>query len=236
MRLESTFRDYFDWAFGNDGPVFRRVGGNTGPAKREQLRLLEAAGFLVPPHGPVADVLGSWWEAEQKWVKAVVAYTDEMAHCGEGKEVWWKQCPALNMQPKMGYDPQNERARRNLEVYCSAFVGAHPQLIAGLQPAVSIRRLQIGRHVFWVEYRSTESWMSNVGDGTCEVIGVEMDAGYHPHVRRPLFAVDFVLGREMYAVDLNYGPGVRGSGVEHLLPAPDAVRAIEDWHKEFGVD
>jgi hypothetical protein len=228
MRLVSTFRDYYDHAFDGQGEAFHRVGGNVGPPKREQFSLLTAAGFKVPPHGTVGEVLESWWEAEQTWVKAVVAYTDESAHCAEGKTVFLHG--QLKSNPDMGA-PGGDRYWRERAMYCSAFVGNYYQTF---NRGCSIRRLQVGPHVFWVEYRSTESWMSNYGDGTAEVVGVEMDAGYHPHLRHPLFAVDFVLGKEMYAVDFNTAPGIRGSGVEKHLPAGEAVRAIEAWHEGPG--
>ncbi len=228
MRIHSTFRDYYDiWADGT-GPVLQRVGGNSGPTKREQFRILEEAGWLTPPNGVVGEILDSWWEAERQRVKWVVAYTDETAHCTEGKEVWWKQCASLNRQPKMGYDAQNERANRNYrEVYCSAFVGSYPQFVAGNQKSTSLRYLQVGPHVFWIEYSSTESWMSNYGDGDIQVVCIELDKGYHPKIRLPLFAVDFVLGREMYAVDFNTAPGIRGSGVEKVLSGKDCCQALE---------
>lgn len=230
MRLKSTYRDYYDWAFGRDGPVYLRVGGNTGPPKREQFRLLSEGGFRVPPHGLVKDVHGTWWEDEKKCVRWVVAYEDEMAHCAEGKRVIGSD--QLKWQPVMGRCSHNDERDRLAELYCTAFCGSYPQTFTG--GAVSWRRLQVGRHVFWVEYRSAAGWLSNFGDGTCEVVGVEMDAGYHPHFRSPLFAIDFVVGREMYAVDLNYGPGIRGSGVEKLLPAELVVRSIEEWFEEVG--
>lgn len=233
MRLKSDFGDYYDWAFGRDGPVFERVGGNTGPPKREQFRLLEQGGFSTPPHGLVPEVLDSWWEGEKTWVKHVVAYTDESAHCTEGKVVYgrdqFKTNPCMNCPGGDYY--WRERSERD-RLYCSAFVGSYH--MAASRGGCSLRRLQIGPHVFWVEYRSTESWMSNYGDGECFVVGVEKDAGFHPFFRRPLFAIDFVLGREMYAVDLNYGPGVRGSGVEKILSGPEVVRAVTSWHEEFG--
>lgn len=228
MILRSTFYDYYDGDFGQTGPVFRRVGGNSGPPKREQFRLLEAAGFRTPPHGLVGDVYYSWWEAEREWVRAVVAYEDESAHCGEGKVFVSER--EIKVTPSMGGNRPDELRRNHLVgLYCSAFVGPRYRPTS----ATSWRRLQIGPHVFWVEYRSATSWMSNV-DGECEVIGVEMDAGFHPHIRRPLFAIDFVLGREMYAVDLNYAPGVRWSGVENHLPGPAAVAAIQAWQDAFG--
>lgn len=222
MRLVSTFRDYYDPFFDGRGDEFVRTGGNVGPAKSEQLHILESLGFATPPHGRVEDVLDSWWEAERTWVRWVVAYTDPAAHCGEGKELFNRG--RIRSNPDMSGRPRFTRERA---LFCTAFVGD-----PFARPAVSWRRLQVGRRVFWVEYTSTASWMSNVGDGTCVVIG---DAGVWPDGPYPLWAVDFVLGREMYAVDLNTAPGIRGSGVEKVLGGPEVVSEIEGWfarHKE----
>ena len=229
MRLESDFRDYYDPAFDNDGPVFSRKGGNVGPAKREQFKILELAGFLTPPHGLVGEVMGMWWESEKLWVRAVVAYTDEMAHCGEGKRVYRES--ELKSNPDMG-SPGGDRYWRERKLYCSAFVGN--QKLPDYEKSLSWRRLQVGKHVFWIEYTSKESWMSNVGEGDCQVIGFEMNAGYHRKIKLPLFAVDFVLGREMYAVDFNTAPGIRGSGVEKLMTASQVVGAIKEWYADEG--
>ena len=229
LRLKTNYYDYYDLAFnyGYEGPVYERIGGNTGPTKREQFRILEGAGFLTPPNGLVGAVLGEWWESENQRIKAVVAYTDEQAHCGEGKRlIRWGE---LKSNPDMG-SPGGDRYWKEKQLYCSAFVGDQLYQPTGL----SWRRLQIGRHVFWVEYQSAVSWMSNV-DGDCRLIGTEWDVGFHQSINRPLFAVDFVLGKEMYAVDLNYGPGIRGSGVEDVLPAKRVVESIAEWFDEFGV-
>jgi hypothetical protein len=114
-------------------------------------------------------------------------------------------------------------------LFCSAFVGSYPKVCGG--GSSSIRRLQIGPHVFWIEYTSKESWMSNVGDGDIAVIGVERDAGYHS-IRLPLFAIDFVLGKEMYAVDLNVSPGIRGSGVEKYIKPYEVLEALEQSYRD----
>jgi hypothetical protein len=228
MKLVSTFHDYYDPFFDGRGRVFERTGGNVGPPKREQFSLLTAAGYMVPPHGTVGEILGGWWDGEQKWVKHVVAYTNEQAHCGEGKVVFGEG--QLKSNPDMGA-PGGDRFWRERALYCSAFVGDYYQRFGR---GCSVRRLQVGPHVFWVEYRSTESWMSNVGDGSCEVVGVEKGVGFHPAIPLPLFAIDFVLGKEMYAVDFNSAPGIRGSGVEKYLPGPEAVEAIEGWFAHEG--
>jgi hypothetical protein len=210
MRLESTFRDYYDPFFDGKGDVFRRIGGNVGPTKREQFALLMAADYEVPPHGLFEDLIGEYWEAEDWTIERCVVYDDETAHCGEGKR--------MSRRVMEEFD-------RSTGKFACAFVG-DPNA-----NGVSHRLLQVGPHRFWIEYRSNESWMSNVGDGSCETFAVEKGVGYHPHLPYPLFAIDFVLGKDMrqYAVDFNTAPGIRGSGVEKFLSGPEAVEAIEGW-------
>ena len=225
MKLVSTFIDYYDHFFDREGPVFVRAGGSTGPSRREQHLLLERAGFLVPPRGYVGEVMGSPWEAEGiSRIQVVVAYTDEMAHCTEGKRVFTEG--HLRSNPHMGA-PGGDRYWKEHQLYCTAFVGGMSAWAQSYRGVCSLRRLQVGPHAFWIEYRSTEGWMSNHGDGSATVVGVEKDSGYHPAIRYPLFAIDFVLGREMWAVDFNTSPGIRGSGVEKHLSAPQAVEAIK---------
>lgn len=178
-------------------------------------------------------MMDSWWEEERQYVKWVVAYTDETAHRGEGKQVYQKW--QLKSNPHMGM-PGGDRFWRERQLYCSAFVGCYPQVVCGNQSAVSWRRLQVGRHVLWLQYSSVASWMSNVGEGSIEVIGVELDAGYHAAIRLPLFAIDFVIGREMYAVDFNTAPGMKGAGVERVLSAWDVCDALEGALVDLGAD
>lgn len=221
MKLRSTFFDCYDLAFNNEGPVFHRIGGHTGPSKREQFRLLEAAGYLTPPHGILDDVAGTRWESECRYVREVVVYEDENAHCTEGKR--------LLRQGEYKFDGCLSRLNeiyRLGRLYCSAFLRESWGL--------SWRHLQVGPHVFWIEYRS-QNWMSNL-DGECQVIGVELNKGLHPYFRRPLFAIDFVIGKELYAVDLNYAPGIRWTGVENIISDHEIVRAIEDGFNHFGGD
>ncbi len=223
MKLTTDFRDYYDWAFDGTGHEFVRIAANAGPNKREQFRILENAGFKIPPVGPL-DELADMYEWAEGRIRYVVAYTDETAHVGEGKELWsinkWKSNPHMS---------GNRRHVEKWATFCSAFVEG-PR-------GVSWRRLQVGPHVFWIEYRSDDDWRSNCGAGDIELLECQMDAGYHPTIRLPLFAVDFVHGaKDMYAVDFNVAPGVSGSGVQRVLPAEDAVRAIEDAHAFFGAN
>ncbi len=188
-----------------------------GPDKQEQLSLLEKAGFAVPPHGLVGDVMGTWWEAEKKWIRWVVAYEDVKAHCGEGKVVLCHN----RMRSDQSCLTKHAELYRQECLFCTAFVGS-----PHAQPSVSWRLLQIGVHRVWLEYTSKTDWRSNYGDGDISVIGTELNAGRYPRLDFPLFAVDFVPGKELWAVDLNVSPGMRGTGVENILSSKQVVEAI----------
>lgn len=179
----------------------------------------------MPLCGTVDEVGGAWWEAEGHVVRWLVAYEDEYAHCAQGKR--------LLAETHYRFDGNVSRLPELYRVgslFCTALVGRVPR-----RPATSLRRLQVGPHVFWVEYESTESWMSNSGDGRCSVVGQEWDAGYHPVVRLPLWAADFVWGKSgLYAVDFNTAPGCRGTGVEKLLPADRACEVLEQALVDLG--
>jgi hypothetical protein len=212
MKLKTDFRDYYDHSFDGTGDTFVRVATDAGPDKREQFRIMKDAGFKTPPHGEMDDVLGTWWQ--EGTITTVVEYTDLLAHVGEGKELFsltslWEGCDTSR--------------------FCSAFVPG-PR-------GVSWRRLQVGRHVFWIEYTSEMDWRSNCGEGDIELLESKLNAGYHPHIRLPLFAIDFVhRAKDMYAIDFNIAPGIRGSGVEKVLSSWDAVEAIETAVIRFDAD
>lgn len=90
----------------------------------------------------------------------------------------------------------------------------------------SWRYLQIGDKIFWLEYFSRDDWRSNCGDVEVHTLA-QMEDGYHKHIKHPLFAVDFVWGDTLYAIDFNIAPGVAGTGVENILPAKQAADAIK---------
>jgi hypothetical protein len=217
MKLVSNFRDYYDYAFDGAGKTFTRTGGNVGPSKREQFLIMASAGFKVPPHGTVGEILDRWWFEENRWIRHVVAYEDPMAHCTEGKRI----LSHVDFQHLGSLVTGGTESWRLSQLYASAFVG-HP----AVRPSVSWRRLQIGRHVFWLECVGDDSWMSNFGEGSWKVIGQE--SGLHRIIIEPLWAVDFVLGKEMWAVDYNTAPGLRGTGVDNIMSGKEIVQAIEE--------
>jgi hypothetical protein len=245
VSLRSTWREYYDNYFdppSDDAVVFDRTGGHTGPPKRDQFRLLEEAGFQTPPHGLVGDVMNRSWPEEYQdsvggpsWapINLVVVYDDETAHCAEGKRLL-RKCQ-ITSNPHMGM-PGGDRYWREKQLYCSAYV--HPKGYRGVpvEKAESLRLLQVGPHTFYLLYTSEASWMSNDGEGDVDLVDYRLNAGFHPVVKKPLWAVDFAPGRAgLYAVDFNVAPGMRGTGVNRVLGGAqvvDAVRAFYEAHPE----
>jgi len=211
VRLMSDFWDYYDHHFDGYGAqtVFERK--STGGMNRcQMLEYLQSLGLRVPVFGSVRDV---YEQLRRKHgsvtgfdiIAEVVVYLDEMAHRGEGKV--------------------KLLLRDAVEKYPDRLAAEYiPALPSGL--GVSWRYLQVGDKRFWLEYVSRDDWRSNCGDVQIRVLSRERD-GYHERIRHPLFAVDFVPANGLYAVDFNTAPQIRGTGVEHLLSACEAAKAIK---------
>jgi hypothetical protein len=215
LRLLSDFSDYYDhWFDSGAGCANLRRYSTDGVGRFEQLYFMGRAGIKVPAYGVVRSLLGDVPrygapEAEphrvSKRATKLVVYTDDMAHCGEGKVL-------------VSLDEAMERYPDNVAT----------EYIEGC-PGVSWRYLQVGVHCFWIEYKSRDDWRSNCGDVKMQVVGEGTGWGSLP--RLPLFAIDYVIGDELYAVDFNVAPGVRGTGVERILSPKQAAESIvEAYH------
>lgn len=220
MKLTSDFHDYYDHCFDGIGDEFVRIAVDAGPDKPEQFNIMKAAGFKTPPYGTLDELydIGYWDEGR---ISMVVAYTDVNKHVGEGKELWsidkWKTNPDMSGV---------KRNADKWDTFCSAYVDG--------PYGISWRMLQVGKHVFWIEYNSDTDWRSNCGEGDINLLEYQMDKGYHPYIKLPLFAIDFIHGKkDMYAIDFNISPGVRGTGVEKVLTADKFVDAIELAFQDF---
>lgn len=218
MKLVSDFCEAYDYHFNNNGPIFRRV-TTDGLNKPDQFTFLLNAGFSVPPHGLVEDVRNQWWGQEGIWVDNVVAYDDLNAHCGEGKTLLTRQ----TFHNLGGRQDTGRELYRLCKLFCSAYLGKYTHV----RPSVSWRLLKIGPHTFWLEYRSFDDWRSNCGDVDIQVIDVKLNEGPHSTIKLPLFAIDFVIGKEMWAVDFNIAPGIRGTGVERYLSGKQIADALQ---------
>lgn len=193
LRLVSDFNNFYDAWFDLEGPALYRL-TNSGLDKRNQFKFMESIGLKCPRHGLVKDM--DFLSLDD----SVVAYWDEMAHAGDGKEKY-TYSHALKYYPNL---------------YCSEFVQGHP--------GCSERYLFIGNRCFRYSYRS-EDWRSNV-DSTIsepdEVFGYELRKTFN----NPLCAFDFV---GWLAIDFNIAPGLNGFGLEKLISGLEVVKELKKF-------
>lgn len=218
VRIKTNFIDYYDHWFDREGYIFERR-SNGGMSRRDMFVFLAQHGFNVPSYGTPAVIyhsLGSQGSNPEKESPIkVVVYLDQQAHRGEGKLLV----------------PLEYAAKEYPELLCSLY---YP----GADGAESIRYLQIGDLHVWLKYISLD-WRSNVEPEITILSTIQK--GYHPTINLPLFAIDFVCGNarnserktslddvfdSWIAVDFNISPGIRGTGVENVLPAKEAAEAI----------
>lgn len=158
----------------------------------------------------------------------VVVYTDQMKHSGDGK---------LLMTLR--------RAREEYpEHLCSLFVETSEEEYK----ATFYKLLVIGdqRLFFRVDSindkKDQDSWGSNNSNNTVTLL--EMDI--FPQSYRPLFSVDFVAYHNtefmnkpidsfilsksrLFAIDLNWAPGMSGLRVDEMLSGENIVSLLESW-------
>lgn len=190
-----------------------------GLSRKGQFDYLAACGIKVIPHGSLEYLFNlPYWEEEKQWVDEAVLYEFD-AHCGQGKRVIqrsyvkWDGClsrEALFGERMKQFGSTYLRTRGNGYLSCS------------------LRHLQIGPHEFWIEYQSKDDWRSNCGEGSCEVVGYTLNKGFHPTIKKPLWAIDYVCGRNAWAVDFNVSPGVFGTGVEKILSSKQVADSIKE--------
>jgi hypothetical protein len=194
MQLDSDFRDWYDHAFERTGPVFKRH-SNSGLSRPEMFEYLQNLGMDVPTHGSVQQVVDYYCKdpdsIEALMVRhnllQLVVYTDERAHCGEGKIL-------LDVRDALERYPHH---------FCSQYIPATAQGFGS-----SLRYLQVGERKWWLRYTSFDDWRSNAGDVEVQIL-CEEKPGYHPHIHEPMFAVDFIRSAaKAYAVDFNIAPGL----------------------------
>lgn len=211
IRLISDFVDYYDHWFDiyDASIVFERM-SRGGMSRPDMLSFLKSLGLKVPFFGRVKNVYEYMLCKYDHIPYAdsiafVVVHLDERAHCGEGK---------INV-------PLNEAIEKYPDRFGVEYIPAQP---SGL--GLSWRYLQVGDKIFWLQFASKNDWRSNCGEVDIKILSQEKD-GYHKRIKYPLFAVDFIPADNLYAVDFNISPQIRGTGVEELLPAREAAEAIK---------
>lgn len=197
LKLESDFRDWYDWAFDSKGDVvFRRV-TTDGMSRREMLCFLEKAGFNPPRHG--------FFESMVECDK-IVLYTDERSHRGDGKKI--VSVKEILKEGKFGdYE----------EYYCSEYIEG---------PPVSTRLLQIGWMGWMLEYKSDDEWRSNCGNVEIKILGPNhgLKRWMDYPLWAVDFVKD--KDGKLHAVDFNIAPGVGGTGLEDEVKGAEVVGLI----------
>ncbi|MBF7084413.1 hypothetical protein IT084_15780 [Desulfallas sp. Bu1-1] len=209
IKLVSDFWDYYDhWFDGSDAEIVFERRSTGGMDRLQMLEYLKSLGLRVPAFGRVRDLYDRERQVWQGYVDitSVVVYLDERAHRGEGKVL-------LSLRDAMEQYPDHLATE-----YIPALPSGH---------GLTWRYLQVGDKIFWLKCTSHSDWRSNCGDVEIKVLSREKDS-YNDKIRHPLYAVDFVpAGNRLYAVDFNVAPGIKGTGVEELLPPREAAEAIK---------
>jgi hypothetical protein len=105
--------------------------------------------------------------------------------------------------------------------YASQYIGADYR--TGMN-SVSYRHLQVGARAWRLKYISKNSWQSN----NAEKIEIEILEEAEPLLcYSPLFAIDFVEVDNLYAIDFNTSPGIKGTGLEDIISAQEIYNLIE---------
>ncbi|HNC59117.1 MAG TPA: hypothetical protein PLP33_27065 [Leptospiraceae bacterium] len=208
IKLHTDFRDCYDYMFDREGIPFIRFSQDI-LSKREQFKLLEASGFLVPPNNYMYKLVYSLYSP-----KNYVVYVNPNLHRGEGK-LLISRGEALSRAEDLSL----------LNCYASHHIDA--------QSSKSHRILNIGNRQFRINYSSDDTWRSNCGNVKVEFDGeVTEDLKIpSPLTGRALWAIDFVAN--MYAVDLNTSPSIKGSGVEDILSNTEIYELIRDFYSNL---
>lgn len=173
--------------------------------RRDRLRELAFAGYRIPRCGVFADMV--------RLGVPLVVYTDELAHCGEGKILW-----------KPGQEPMGGWW------FCSEYVQDEEGV------GYSRRMLVVGSWSFVLWYRS-DSWLSNV-DGDCGVspnhFSIQRDS--HTLLPYPMFSVDFTHTADglCHHFDLNTCPGVPLE-VVNMVGRDVLTTSVADFCRERGL-
>lgn len=218
MKLESDFRDYYDYAFPSQGKVtFYRNANDRSMSKLDQFHLLQKLDLRTPMYGTPKVLYANGLGNDE----LVVVYTDDKAHCGEGKEM-------VDLSLALENHPNT---------LCSQWINT----ASSFDESRSYRLLQIGDRAWWLKYEGQGGWMSNHCEETtiyieseCKPIDAEMLRPY------PLFAIDFVYPVNTpyndeidlvngYAIDFNSAPGMKWTGINEILQPWDVYKLLSDF-------
>lgn len=215
VSLISNFHDYYDDGFDPDGVPFKRF-SRQGVDRRRILDYLSGIGFQTPIYGTPQQVYDkinteflereSYYRQIDRHFLEVIVYLTDNAHRSEDK-VLIPLYQAINKYPN------------NL---CTLFIPPLPG------NSKTLRYLQIGNKNFWLQYTSKDDWRSNCGDVEIKVL-IQGPDGYHPRIKDPLFALDFIFNTGEYiAIDFYTSPVLKCTGIEEMLPGEEVVELISE--------
>ena len=226
IKLNSDFHDFYDHWFASPNQKTDFVlDRNTtdGLTRPNMFKTMRSMGLTTPMHGKVRDLYAELIErtpfqnlSEKKRFAEelfqVVVYTDISAHCGDGKLL-------LGLEEAKNHYPEH---------FASEYIPALPNGFGQ-----TLRYMRIGKRQFWLRYTSTDDWRSNCGnvhiEVLCEETAKSREELQKAPFNRPIFAVDFVSANDLYAIDLNVSPGLKGTGIEEFISAKEVYSEIQDW-------
>lgn len=96
--------------------------------------------------------------------------------------------------------------------------------------SVSTRYIQIGDRVFWIDYASTDDWRSTKGNSQSVLTRTVVNR-YHPTIKLPMFAIDYVKSDKIYAINFDAAPGIRGTGIDEMISRKEVAELIKKASK-----
>lgn len=213
LSLISDFTDYYDHAFPPGGRPWERKFTPPEPRRERVHEFLARLGHTLPPRGSVVQVR-SFLQEQHRWLRpARFAALSEsvfevVIYPPEGARV-------VTLGDAMKRDPHQ---------YCTLFVPHE----------VRLRYVQVGKRKFWCEYRvetDEGQWKSTVNPRCCGVVA-QGEPGYTPAIRQPLYAIDYLLGDQLYAIDFTSAPLLKGSGIEDHLAPQDVRDLLCAFHRD----
>ncbi len=206
VKLISDFIDYYDHWFDLTGYRYERLSITTFSRKQILNYLKHDLNLNVPIFGNTKKVYKYFKNKNNINIDniRVVVYLDYYSHRGIGKlRTYLKD--AINKYPN--------------RLCCEYIENTN---------STSYRYLQIGNYCFWLKYKSDDSWKSNCGENINIKLLKYNNNNFYKIIKYPLFAIDFVLGNQLYAVDFNISPGLKNTGIEDILSPKNVVLEIKN--------
>jgi hypothetical protein len=197
------------------------------PARAECFSSMQSAGVITAEYDTVKGMCDRL-VGEELDERKLVVYTDELSHQGFGKELMTAR----------------DALKSNPHLLCSAYYAPSSGV------AISLRELAVGNRMFLMKFTSDNDWRSNVNTTDAQTLLEITECPNHGWAvskipalmrkyRSPIFAIDYVYDNVACinrACDMNLAPGMRGCGLEEMLPAREAAACIEEayWRLKSG--